>query len=110
MPTLRKFFKQVAPRIMGSSTSRSRSYANSYAANRSGHAGVLSRSRKHRSEYDPFDCDNEMQVFDSPPRREKGGSPDQGTTSVTVDAHSTAEDNHSERAILQTKSFTVQYN
>jgi hypothetical protein len=109
MPTLRKFFKHVAPRIMGSSTSRSRSNANSYAVNRSGHAAVLSRSRKHGNEYDHFDCDNEMQIFDSPLRREKGGSPDQGTTSVTVDAHSAAEDSHSDKAILQTKSFTVQY-
>lgn len=111
MPTLRKFFKHVAPTIMGGSSNKSTTYANSYAMNRSG-AAALSRSRKKRSQYEHFDDDNEMSVFPSSPTDGSDGKPGNGA-SVTVNADSNSAtgegDNHSEKAILQTKSFTVRY-
>jgi hypothetical protein len=103
MPTLRKFFKHFAPRIMGSSVTNS--YGHSYGHGQS--TTAMSRSRKPRRQYSQFhDEENELDTFrgDSPPGRNK----DVATTSVTAEGAAEG-DAHSEKAILQTKSFTVQY-
>ncbi|KAI5460206.1 hypothetical protein BGZ63DRAFT_415562 [Mariannaea sp. PMI_226] len=101
MPTLRKFFKHIMPKLMG--TSSNRSYPSNYDMQRSATA-----QRKQRSKYEHFPDENmnEMEVFSSRNDRtgERGGD-------RTTDGNSLVEaDNHSEKAILQTKTFTVQYN
>ncbi len=103
MPTLRKFFKHFAPKLMGGSSSNP-SYGNSYAINPS--TAAQSRARKQRRQYEKFpEEENEMQIF---PQDDSGKGP--GFTATTVDVGTGAEtDGHSEKAILQTKSFTVQY-
>ncbi|KAM0331306.1 hypothetical protein ACHAQA_002976 [Verticillium albo-atrum] len=103
MPTLRKFFRHFAPRLMGGGSSSDPTYANQQRS-----ADALSRARKQRNPYAPFD-ENEMQTFSSSKDQDDGIL---GSTQVTVDAGSQSgvePDNHSEKAILQTKSFTVQY-
>ncbi|KAM9881126.1 hypothetical protein VDGL01_04752 [Verticillium dahliae] len=108
MPTLRKFFRHFAPRLMGGDSTSDPSYARKYAGQPRSADG-LSRSRKQRNQYEAFD-DNEMQTFSSSNRDKDNNI--LGDTHVTVDAGSQSgvePDNHSEKAILQTKSFTVQY-
>lgn len=104
MPTLRKFFKHFAPKFMGGSSSNP-SYGNSYAVNPS--TAAQSRARKQRRQYEQFEEeDNELQIFPNQP--ETGKAP--GYSATTVDVGNGGDtDGHSEKAILQTKSFTVQY-
>ncbi len=119
MPTIRKFFKHFAPRLMGASSS-DKSYANRYGP--SGYAGggfdsknvtiggvaTGPRSRKLRSQYENFDDDNEMEIFESASKDSDNGKNQSST--VTVDGSGAAQpDNGSEKAILQTTTFTVQY-
>lgn len=100
MPTLRKFFRHVAPSWFGGDSSTP-SYANNYPNPHS--ATNQSRTRKRR-QYSQFPEDNEMQVFDESEEPHKST-----TATTTVDVSHEVEDNHSEKAILQTKSFTVRY-
>lgn len=102
MPTLRKFFKHLMPRIMGGSSGAS-GYAASYGAKQ--HSGTLSRVRKPRNQYSQFPEEDgtEMQRF----------SDDNKDPTLTVHVSGSGEavqrDDHSDRAILRTQSFTVQY-
>ncbi|KAK7423239.1 hypothetical protein QQZ08_009135 [Neonectria magnoliae] len=99
-PTLRKFFKHLMPRIMGSS--KDSRYAETYGQQRS---GTLSRVRKQRSQYAQFPEDDatEMQRFSDETKAE-------GNLTVHVSGNADPQrDDHSERAILRTQSFTVQY-
>ncbi|KAI3539080.1 integral membrane protein [Colletotrichum abscissum] len=69
MPTLRKFFKHFAPKLMGSSTNPSSyavgGYRMSYAHQRSTNA-MKSRQRK---QYEQFPDENEMHTFHSDRKR-----------------------------------------
>ncbi|TPX14011.1 uncharacterized protein E0L32_000405 [Thyridium curvatum] len=115
-PTLRKFFKHFAPKLMGSSNlsyGRSHSYGPSAYANAQSGVG---RQRKDRSQYEQFPDENEMRTFTSKTRE---GDKERGVTMATVDAGSMVDqdtDGHSDKAILhgdkaimQTTSFTVRY-
>ncbi|KAH6974239.1 hypothetical protein BKA56DRAFT_645444 [Ilyonectria sp. MPI-CAGE-AT-0026] len=102
MPTLRKFFKHLMPRIMGGSSGAS-GYAGSYGPKQ--HSGTLSRVRKPRNQYSQFPEEDgtEMQRF----------SDDNKDPTMTVHVSGSGEavqrDDHSDRAILRTQSFSVQY-
>ncbi len=116
MPTIRKFFKHFAPRLMGVSSSdpsygpkyaAGAHYAGGYAPNTKSGATVP-YSRKQRSQYENFDDDNELQVFDSAGR--EGDAKHAQSSEVMVDGGGEPQpDNGSEKAILQTKTFTVRY-
>ncbi|KAF7556855.1 hypothetical protein G7Z17_g1097 [Cylindrodendrum hubeiense] len=101
MPTLRKFFKHLMPRIMGGSSATS-NYAGSYGANQ--HSGTLSRVRKQRSQYAQFPEEDgtELQRFSDETK-------DLTTTVHVAGSPDVQRDDHSDRAILRTQSFTVQY-
>ncbi|KPM40576.1 hypothetical protein AK830_g6011 [Neonectria ditissima] len=99
-PTLRKFFKHLMPRLMGSS--KDSRYAETYGQQ---HSGTLSRVRKQRSHYAQFPEDDatEMQRFSDEAKAD-------GNVTVHVSGNADPHrDDHSERAILRTQSFTVQY-
>jgi hypothetical protein len=100
MPTLRKFFKHLMPRIMGSYGSAS--YDATYGQQQS---GGLSRGRKQRSHYSQFPEDDETELRQMSADTKNGGT-------VAVHAAGSPDgqrDDHSERAILRTQSFIVQY-
>lgn len=110
MPTIRKFFKHFAPRLMGVSTSApsygTPGYGGAYASKQT--AGMTAaRSRKLRSQYENFDDDdngNEMEVFD--PRDNKRAN----NAVINIDGGGEPQpDNGSEKAILQTTTFAVRY-
>lgn len=114
MPTLRKFFKHFAPQFMGGSSSNP-SYANNYGPSGYAHGqsglGQSRAARKQRKQYEVFPEENELRTFPSNERKSSPDSKDQSTT-VTVDVAGGADpeaDNRSDKAILQTKSFTVSY-
>ncbi|KAH7129265.1 hypothetical protein EDB81DRAFT_907337, partial [Dactylonectria macrodidyma] len=103
MPTLRKFFKHLMPRIMGSSGASK--YSESYGAKQ--HSNTLSRVRKQRSAYAQFPEDDgtEMQRFSDDENKEPAR-----TVHVSGSGDGDVQrDDHSDRAILRTQSFTVQY-
>lgn len=107
MPTLRKFFKHLMPRLMGSYGSNS--YGNTYGAQQSG-GGIsagLSRGRKQRSQYSQFPEDDETELRQLSAEDIKNG----GVVAVHAASNSPdgQRDDHSERAILRKQSFTVQY-
>ncbi|KAF7563381.1 hypothetical protein G7046_g711 [Stylonectria norvegica] len=101
MPTLRKFFKHFVPRLVGSSGG-SGGYNTSYGQQQS---GTLSRVRKPRSQYAPFPEDDglELERFSTEVKESNVAAVD------TSGAGSEQRDDHSERAILRTQTFTVQY-
>ncbi|VUC27945.1 unnamed protein product [Clonostachys rosea] len=113
MPTLRKFFKHFMPRLMGSSGGQSSGYRNpaspgpSNTLQSGGH--MISRLRNKRKSYAQFASDgeeNEMQDFRGGDKTKK----ERTVTVTTADRSQVAGDNQSdEGAILQTKSFTLQY-
>ncbi len=118
MPTLRKFFKHFAPQFMGGSSSNP-SYANNYGpsgyALGGGHSslGQSRAARKQRKHYEVFPEENELRTF---PSNEGKTSPDipgkEQSATMTVDVAGGSDpeaDNRSDKAILQTKSFTVSY-
>ncbi|CRK46849.1 hypothetical protein BN1723_020150, partial [Verticillium longisporum] len=107
MPTLRKFFKHFAPKLMGASSTNMSgpNYASGYA-NKEMNTAPNAFSRKVRSQYDRYE-DNEMQVFRSMDRDEDNKSPN-NVHQISVDGGGDVQpDNNSEKAILQTKTFTV---
>ncbi|KAM0323242.1 hypothetical protein ACHAQA_008833 [Verticillium albo-atrum] len=110
MPTLRKFFKHFAPKLMGASSANMSgpNYASGYAKKETNVGGTGAFSRKVRSQYDQFE-DNEMQVFKSINRDQDDKSPN-NVHQISVDGGGDVQpDNNSEKAILQTKTFTVRY-
>lgn len=129
MPTLRKFFKHFLPRVMGSSgKGSSYAYGGAYAnRNPSGggavrgstygpqRASTISRMRNTNRQYSQFDGtgtdriseETEMQRLSGEKKGESGATVTVGV--VRKDDVEASRDDHSERAILQTKSFTVQY-
>ncbi|KAK0368713.1 integral membrane protein [Colletotrichum limetticola] len=106
MPTLRKFFKHFAPKLMGSSTNPSSyavgGYRMSYAHQRSTNA-MKSRQRK---QYEQFPDENEMHTFHSD--RKRMNEEDPGFSSVVVAGGRESADDMSDKAILQTKTVTIQ--
>ncbi|KAM0269272.1 hypothetical protein ACHAQH_009778 [Verticillium albo-atrum] len=109
MPTLRKFFKHFAPKLMGASSANMSgpNYASGYAK-KDTNTGANAFSRKVRSQYDRYE-DNEMQVFQSMDRDQDNKSPN-NVHQISVDGGGDVQpDNNSEKAILQTKTFTVRY-
>ncbi|KAK7453059.1 integral membrane protein [Colletotrichum acutatum] len=106
MPTLRKFFKHFAPKLMGSSTNPSSyavgGYRMSYAHQRSTNA-MKSRQRK---QYEQFPDENEMHTFHSD--RKRTNEEDPGFSSVVVAGGRESADDMSDKAILQTKTVTIQ--
>lgn len=106
MPTLRKFFKHFAPKLLGGSSSNP-SYGASYAVQQG--TTAQSRARMQRRQYEQFPEDNELQAYPADDD-DDGKSKAQGFTANTIDIGAgEGDDNHSEKAILQTKSFTIQY-
>ncbi|KAI1865317.1 uncharacterized protein JN550_008365 [Neoarthrinium moseri] len=102
IPTLRKFFKHFAPRLMGSSNATSKP---SYIAEQ--YASRHTRTRKQGNHYEPFPDDTEMMAYS--PQRDATGNKATGTSTVVDINPRRAADNTSQEAILQTKSYTVQY-
>ncbi|RSM19633.1 hypothetical protein CDV31_001520 [Fusarium ambrosium] len=102
MPTLRKFFKHFMPRIVGSSGG-SRYGTTSYGQHQQ--SNTLSRVRKGRSNYAQFPEDNATELERFSDDDNKNG----GTVVVGNASTEGLRDDHSERAILQTQTFTVQY-
>ncbi|CAG9941024.1 unnamed protein product [Clonostachys rosea f. rosea IK726] len=112
MPTLRKFFKHFVPRLLGSSYGSSSGYQYG-AGGTSGQAqsrSVMTRLRNKHKSYSQFPADgesNEMQTLAT-----NGGKNGERTVTISVADRTSGDqkpDDHSEKAILQTKSFTVQY-
>jgi hypothetical protein len=103
MPTLRKFFKHFAPKLMGTSANQS-----TYGAADSHyiHSHKQIRSRKERSNYVQFSEDRELSdLAIDDLRLAKGGG-----VKTAVQVHETMRgDDKSDKAILQTKTFTVKY-
>ncbi|OHF03678.1 integral membrane protein [Colletotrichum orchidophilum] len=107
MPTLRKFFKHFAPKLMGSSTNPSSyvigGYRMSYAHQKSLNA-MRSRQRK---QYEQFPDMNEMHTFNTDRKRTDEEEP--GFSSVVVAAGGRGSgDDRSDKAILQTKTVTIE--
>ncbi|KAK1975618.1 integral membrane protein [Colletotrichum cereale] len=104
MPTLRKFFKHFAPKVMGTLTDPSSYGPNKYHSRQS-RQSRQSRLSRQRKDYEQFTDDSEMYTFNLDPVVEKEG----GFTSVIVAAgDEESGDNMSDKAILQTKTITIQ--
>lgn len=116
MPTLRKFFKHFAPSFMGGSSANPSSYA--YNGRSSAYALSNHGARKQRKKYEQFPEENELRTFNSGEgKRTPENDSDKVRTSGGVVSVNVAgggadvdADNRSDKAILQTKSFTVTYN
>ncbi|KAI8173079.1 Satratoxin biosynthesis SC1 cluster protein 4 [Colletotrichum sp. SAR 10_86] len=105
MPTLRKFFKHFAPKLMGTSTNPS-SYGAVYHASYANQQSHNTKSRA-RSQYQQFSDQNEMHTFHSDHKR--GMDDDSAFTSVVVAGGGReSADDMSDKAILQTKTVTIQ--
>ncbi|RTE83003.1 hypothetical protein BHE90_002435 [Fusarium euwallaceae] len=102
MPTLRKFFKHFMPRIVGSSGG---SRYGTTSCGQHQQSNTLSRVRKGRSNYAQFPEDNATELERFSDDDNKNG----GTVVVGNASTEGLRDDHSERAILQTQTFTVQY-
>lgn len=114
LPTLRKFFKHFAPKLMGSSSggaaSNSAKYGMpTYGAGAKERHTALSSSRMRRRDYENFD-DNEMAIFETRGRDSKEKA-DAVANEISIEAGSDRvhADNSSDKAILQTKTFDVRY-
>ncbi|KAG9258803.1 uncharacterized protein F5Z01DRAFT_4344 [Emericellopsis atlantica] len=102
MPTLRKFFKHFAPRLMGGSSANTNSggyrhYGGSSGARLETIGGTNKETRKARSRYMEMDDMHDL----SPTTRN-----DIGTDDNVDRVHN---DNGSDKAILQTKTVEVSY-
>jgi hypothetical protein len=103
MPTLRKFFKHFAPRLMGSSTNPS--YNPSYGANYA--RSQQSRSRKEHRSYSRFpEEERELHTLSSTKTNLKVNA---GKGPIVEVEEGVRGDDTSEKAILQTKTYTVRY-
>ncbi|KZL86818.1 integral membrane protein [Colletotrichum incanum] len=107
MPTLRKFFKHFAPKIMGSSTNPSSYVHNNYRISAYANQRSNAMKSRQRKQYEQFPEENEMHTFNSDRKREE----DPGFTSVVVATGGRdSADDMSDKAILQTKTVTIQRN
>ncbi|KAH0425150.1 integral membrane protein [Colletotrichum camelliae] len=105
MPTLPKFFKHFAPKLMGTSVNPS-SYGGVYHASYANQQSHNTKSRA-RSQYQQFSDQNEMHTFHSDHKR--GMDDDSAFTSVVVATGGRdSADDMSQKAILQTKTVTIQ--
>ncbi|CAG1986809.1 unnamed protein product [Fusarium graminearum] len=123
MPTLRKFFKHVAPKLIGESrygskTGRSSKYGKSDTAGSK--LASSSQGRRKRTNYSQFDQENGSPTEDFVMTPMKGARHETRTSVGTRDDTQTAGwmDSDSEKgivggtikpAIIQTKTVTVQY-
>jgi hypothetical protein len=113
MPTLRRFFKHFAPKMMGSSTGDSRSHK--YGPNggstlrtiggTGGPSGISNMSRKARRDYEEFG-DAELELFD---RDAKHPNVRDTRVDATGAEDQAQPDSSSDKAILQTKTFEIRY-
>ena len=113
MPTLRKFFKHFAPKLMGTSrngsrTGTSHTYGPGSTARRTGPNTTLRSARKSQHPYLNF-SDEERGSDEHEMNDFSAGHSGEPITTVGVANGDPQRDDHSEKAILQTKSFTVQY-
>ncbi|KAF6818778.1 hypothetical protein CSOJ01_01731 [Colletotrichum sojae] len=106
MPTLRKFFKHFAPKLMGSSSNPS-SYGAPYHVSYANQATSATKNR-HRSHYEPFPEENELNMFH--PDRSRKNTEEAGFTSVAfATGGRQSADDMSDKAILQTKTVTIEH-
>ncbi|KFX89938.1 hypothetical protein V490_06755 [Pseudogymnoascus sp. VKM F-3557] len=99
IPTMRRFFAHVFPKIFGTTapTTNERSTSNQHTDN------SHSWSRR-RNKYERFPEAIDLQPFSGSADQRGKAQPQSSTAVVTSQGD---VDNHSERAILQTKSYTV---
>ena len=97
--------------VASSNTSYGNKYGPNYAGgyvSKPGNMATAPRSRKLRSQYENFNDDNELEVFESANR--DNNDKHLKLNSISVDGGGEAQpDNGSEKAILQTTTFTVRY-
>lgn len=110
MPTLRKFLKHFAPKLMGASSaadSAPTKYGRSFNEGLETVGGSSGVSRKVRRQYEEFD-DHELEVFNEP----RGDDKKLNQSEVVVDSgrDRSQQDNSSDKAILQTTTFDIKYN
>ncbi|KAK2035094.1 integral membrane protein [Colletotrichum zoysiae] len=111
MPTLRKFFKHFAPKVMGTLTSPSSYGLNKY--NVSGYTNHRASARAstvkthHRKDYEQFTDGSEMPKFKVVSTKGEDG---RFTSVIVVNSHGESSENLGENAtwILQTKTVTVE--
>ncbi|KAK6207902.1 integral membrane protein [Colletotrichum tabaci] len=105
MPTLRKFFKHFAPRFMRYPTNPSSYTHNNYRASGSTMQRSNIPKNRQRKQSEQFPDENALKTFNSDRTREE----DVGFTSVVVATGERASvDDTSNKAILQTKTITIQ--
>ncbi|TDZ13380.1 Satratoxin biosynthesis SC1 cluster protein 4 [Colletotrichum spinosum] len=105
MPTLRKFFKHFAPKLMGSLTNQS--YGVAYHLSYGN--GVSMPKSPMRATYEPFSSQNEMRTFNSDKRAATPADEENAFTSVVIASDGRGSgDDMSDKAILQTKTITIQ--
>ncbi|KAI5458203.1 hypothetical protein BGZ63DRAFT_432708 [Mariannaea sp. PMI_226] len=102
LPTLRRFFKHLMPRLMGSS--KPTDYGNTYGHHQQ--SGTVSRARKQRTQFSQYPEDDDETEL----RRISADDKLAGTVAVRISGTPDGQqDDHSERHILRRQSFTVQY-
>ncbi|KDN71752.1 putative integral membrane protein [Colletotrichum sublineola] len=115
MPTLRKFFKHFAPKVMGTMSNSSEYALNKYniSAHSNQRASTMkslhSRQSRLRKDYEQFSDDStEMPMLKLVPK--KGGN-GRFTSVVITSGEEESKENLGEKAtwILQTKTITVQH-
>ncbi|KAF9876583.1 integral membrane protein (Pth11) [Colletotrichum karsti] len=107
MPTLRKFFKHFAPKLMGSSSNPS-SYGAAYHVSAYANQQSNIAKSRHRAHYEQFSDENEMHTFHSDRKRTEEDMESGFTSVVVAGGGRESADDMSDKAILQTKTVTVQ--
>lgn len=119
MPTLRKFFKHVAPKLIGESrygSKTGKSGDNSKLPSRT--VVTTSQSRRHRHRYSQFDAEEGQRAEEFALGPIKGRADPRVTAGHHGDDHLGWGDSDSEKgivegtskpAIVQTKTVTVEY-
>ncbi|KFY89662.1 hypothetical protein V500_05555 [Pseudogymnoascus sp. VKM F-4518 (FW-2643)] len=101
IPTMRRFFSHFFPNIFGTSVSTSHDQSRSHPHTDTAHSWSRKRNNK---QYVQFPEAIDLQSFQGSAEQRKNAPPLSSTAVVTSDGD---VDSHSERAILQTKSYTV---
>lgn len=110
MPTLRKFFKHFAPKLVGSSNSNNDTTPSKYGRFSSKEletvGGSNGLSRKQRRQYESFG-EHELEMLDEL----RGDRKKVMMNEITVDSGTERShaDNASDKAILQTTTFKINY-